>query len=75
MKIIHTSSYKKILGLFVFGICFFNGGIAYAFQQDTTSNNQAILESVNKVEISSDVREELHRYIGYEELLPRYLTL
>ncbi|MFK7983756.1 MAG: hypothetical protein AB8G86_27515, partial [Saprospiraceae bacterium] len=75
MKIINSINCKTLLSLFVFGICFFNGEIAYAFQQDTTSNNQTVLESANKIEISSDVREELHRYIGYEELLPRYLSL
>jgi len=75
MKIINTISYKNILSLFAFGICFFYGGIAYAFQQDTTSNNQPILETSDEIYISSDVREELHRYIGYEELLPRYVSL
>ena len=75
MKIINSINCKALLSLFVFGICFFNGEITYAFQQDSTSNKQAIIDSANKIEISSDVREELHRYIGYEELLPRYLSL
>lgn len=80
MKIINTAHYKRFISLFVFGICFFNGIVAYAFQQDTLSNGTnkseiTLEEPVNKIEISSDVREELHRYIGYEELLSRYISL
>lgn len=37
-------------------------------QQDSVSLEQ-------KVEVFSQVREELHRYIGYEELLPKYISL
>ena len=77
MNIIYTFSFshKKTFSLFFFVICFFYCGVTYAFQQDTTSASQSKLAPSNEIEISSDVREELHRYIGYEELLPRYLSL
>ncbi len=38
---------------------------------DSQLNN----ETEQKVEVYSAVREELHRYMGYEELLPKYISL
>ncbi|MEM6318070.1 MAG: hypothetical protein AAF960_10390, partial [Bacteroidota bacterium] len=32
-------------------------------------------ETHSKIKINSGVREELHRYMGYEELLPKYISL
>ena len=66
MKIINTANYKKLLSLFLFGICLFNGIVAHAFQSDTLSNKETSIKE--EIYISSDVREELHRYIGYEEV-------
>ncbi len=73
MKIINTVNYKKLLSLFLFGICLFNGIVAHAFQSDTLSNKETSIKE--EIYISSDVREELHRYIGYEEVLPKYISL
>lgn len=72
MKIINTVNYKRLLHLFVFAICLFNGVFAHA-QQDTLSSKVTRVQQ--EVYVSSDVREELHRYIGYEEVLAKYISL
>jgi len=46
-------------------------------QQDSlvvSSENTATSQD-EKVEVYSAIREELHRYMGYEELLPKYFSL
>lgn len=46
-------------------------------QQDSSAEsaeNSAIAQE-KKVEVYSATREELHRYMGYEELLPKYFSL
>lgn len=39
------------------------------------SNAQETVEEERKIEIPSSVKEELHRYMGYEDLLPKYVSL
>jgi hypothetical protein len=49
---------------------------AIAFQNDTTNTNASqVVETKPKVEVDAAAREELHRYMGYEDLLPKYLSL
>lgn len=73
--------------LFVLLIGIGQESIGYAFQQDSLPRtiNDSQLEIIDveqkektatqKVEVYSAVREELHRYMGYEELLPKYISL
>ena len=46
-----------------------------AFNQDSTTQANESEEGEQKVEVFSQVREELHRYMGYEELLSKYISL
>jgi len=48
--------------------------IAVIAQQDSITVYTAAEED-KKVEVFSATREELHRYMGYEELLPKYFSL
>jgi len=51
--------------------------VAIIAQQDgvvESAENTTIAED-KKVEVYSATREELHRYMGYEELLPKYFSL
>ena len=79
MKIMHTIKCKRYFILIFFAISLLSGDVAYGFQQDTLNSTlkeeQLIAEPEKEIVISSDIREELHRYIGYERLLPRYLSL
>ena len=62
-----------------YGCALGNGMPIYAFQQDSVTQvidgSELEKETAKKVEVYSAVREELHRYMGYEELLPKYISL
>ncbi len=51
--------------------------ISVMAQQDgsTESAEDSVISQDKKVEVYSATREELHRYMGYEELLPKYFSL
>lgn len=44
-------------------------------QQDSSTEPDNAISQDEKVEVYSATREELHRYMGYEELLPKYFSL
>ena len=63
---------KKIITqkkYYLFGLFFLMlGPTNLLAQQDSTAQE-------SKVEVFSQVREELHRYMGYEELFSKYISL
>ena len=79
MKKISFFKDKRTYIVFALLIGFGQGMVGYAFQQDSLSQvidaNQVEKTATQKVEVYSAVREELHRYMGYEELLPKYISL
>ncbi len=87
MKKISFFKYKQFYFFLIFFISIGQGLTVYAFQQDSLTrvvdDSQLEIIDINeldkgdapKVEVYSAVREELHRYMGYEELLPKYISL
>jgi len=83
MKIKNYSYYQYLFILFILCLSLGKSNEVYAFQKDslaqTTVDKELATELVEtqekKVEVYSAIREELHRYMGYEELLPRYVSL
>lgn len=86
MKKSNCFKYKRFYIFFTLWICLGNGMNVYAFQQDSLArviddsqleidDSQLEKKVEQKVEVYSAVREELHRYMGYEELLPKYISL
>lgn len=78
--------YKQFYIFFTLWMYLGNGMPIYAFQQDSLArviddsqleidDSQLEKKAEQKVEVYSAVREELHRYMGYEELLPKYISL
>lgn len=49
---------------------------SFAQQDSSSKSSESItIPQDKKVEVYSATREELHRYMGYEELLPKYFSL
>lgn len=72
--ILKMNNNKLILRLSFFILISLLSLVTVVAQQDDSNEN--IVESEDpKVEVYSAVREELHRYMGYEELLPKYFSL
>ena len=71
------SKYIILLPLLIVLTTFYRVDV-FAFQKDSLSVINPANEYTKKPEISAaDLlsREELHRYMGYEELLPKYISL
>lgn len=70
-----------IIGILTTFFILCNERYAYGFQQDPVvqksidATQKKETDEKQKVEVSTTAREELHRYMGYEELLPRYVSL
>ena len=84
MKIQNYPYYKYLLILFTCCIVLCKSQEVFAFQKDSLgqipnpefpTEFELVETQEKKVEVYSAVREELHRYMGYEELLPKYVSL
>ncbi len=75
--ILRMNNNKFILRFSFFILASLLSIVAIIAQQDgvvESAENTTIAED-KKVEVYSATREELHRYMGYEELLPKYFSL